>query len=436
MPSPINLQLGWPSPRLFPAEQLAVASTATLLNPEIVKDALIYGPDLGYTALRESIAKWLSAFYFPSTGAIPKERIAITGGASQNLASILQVFSDPHATKRVWMVEPTYFLPCTIFQDAGFADRLSGVPENEHGVDIEFLRNELSGFEAEEKKGAASLKMKPSSQYSKVFSHLLYLTPTFSNPSAKTMSTSVREELLVLAREFGILIIADEVYYFLRWPAEEPTSTSVELALIPPRIVDLDRASSPAESWGNSISNGSFSKIVAPGVRVGWAEASAKMTLRLSENGATRSGGAPSHLTSTFLHHLLSTGAMQKHIDEVLIPVHQSRYKVSMNAINMHLEPLGVRITTGAPYVVPEKDNVLVPAGGFSPLDEYALKFAYGEMFVVNGDETSAERSKNGFGNGARLCWAWHEESEIQDGIERLARLLKIMLAESGKWTT
>ena len=103
MLSPINLQLGWPSPRLFPAEQLAAATTATLLDPEIAKNALIYGPDLGYTVLRESIAKWLSDFYLPSAGAIPKERIAITGGASQNLASILQVFSDPHITKRVWM---------------------------------------------------------------------------------------------------------------------------------------------------------------------------------------------------------------------------------------------------------------------------------------------------------------------------------------------
>lgn len=120
-----------------------------------------------------------------------------------------------------------------------------------------------------------------------------------------------------------------------------------------------------------------------------------------------------------------------------------------MGAIKSHLQPLGVRITTGAPYVVPERDNVVVPAGGFftyisfpeklpsadiiakRALDEYALRFAYGEMFVVKGDETSIERSRKGFGNGARLCWAWHEESEIQEGIERLARLLKTMLAES-----
>lgn len=140
---------------------------------------------------------------------------------------------------------------------------------------------------------------------------------------------------------------------------------------------------------------------------------------------------------------------MQKHIDEVLIPTYQARYKVLMSAIKTHLDPLGVRITTGAPYTIPEKKNVVVPMGGFFTYisfppelpsadviakrakEEYALTFAYGEMFVVKGDKGSVKRSNKGFGNGARLCWAWHEEAEILDGIQRLEKLLKTMLAES-----
>jgi DNA-binding transcriptional MocR family regulator len=167
------------------------------------------------------------------------------------------------------------------------------------------------------------------------------------------------------------------------------------------------------------------------------------------KSGSTRSGGAPSHLTSTFIHHLLSSGAMQKHIDEVLIPIYQARYRVMMAAIETELEPLGVRITTGAPYMISETSEVIVPAGGFftyigfpSQLppaaviaqrarDEYNLIFAYGDMFVIRGDESSKERSSQGFGNGARLCWAWEESEEIQEGIERLVELLKLMLEES-----
>ena len=181
------------------------------------------------------------------------------------------------------MVEPTYFLACTIFQDAGFGKRLKGVPENENGVDIEFLRAALSKFEDETRESCVHEEMKPAEQYGKVYRHILYLTPTFSNPSAKTMSTLVRQQLLDLAREYDILVISDDVYDFLRWPAGESKICSIKLAPIPPRIVDLDRATSSPDHWGNSISNGSFSKIVAPGVRVGWAEASARMILRLSQ---------------------------------------------------------------------------------------------------------------------------------------------------------
>jgi len=280
MTSPINLQLGWPTPRLFPAEQLAKATSVSLLDPEIAKSALIYGPDLGYMPLRESIAKWLSSFYCPSS-TTSADRIAITGGASQNLASILQVFTDPNITKRVWMVEPTYFLACTIFQDAGFADRLKGVPEDEHGLDISFLSKALEKYESEIKSDAPA-QFKPTEQYSKIYRHVLYFTPTFSNPSAKTMSAPIREQLLELARKYDILLISDDVYDFLRWAADD-SNPSAKLTAIPPRLVDLDRATGSADSWGNSISNGSFSKIIAPGVRVGWTEASAKMILRLSK---------------------------------------------------------------------------------------------------------------------------------------------------------
>lgn len=153
-------------------------------------------------------------------------------------------------------------------------------------------------------------------------------------------------------------------------------------------------------------------------------------------------------MTSTFLHHLLITGAVQKHIDEVLIPTYQSRYRVLMNSIKTHLVPLGVKISTGAPYTVPSDSDIIVPAGGFFTYvsfpqqlptadviatrakEEYNLTFAYGEMFVVKGDEGSIERAKSGFGKGARLCWAWHEEGEIEEGVKRLGELLEAMLAE------
>ena len=159
------------------------------------------------------------------------------------------------------------------------------------------------------------------------------------------------------------------------------------------------------------------------------------------------SGGAPSHLTSTFIHHMIVSGDLQKHIDEILIPIYTTRHRALMSAIQTHLSPLGVLVTTGAPYICPSPKEI-VPAGGFFTYisfpaelpaadiiakrarEEYGLVFAFGEMFVVKGDETSVERAKTSFGRGARLCWAWHECEIIEEGIVRLASLLKTMLGE------
>lgn len=142
----INLLRGWPNPQLLPAATINTASNTVLADPAISTPALLYAPDLGYEPLRERIAEWLTAFYSPKQSIQP-ERICITGGASQNLASLLQVFSDPVYTRNVWMVAPTYFLACRIFVDAGFYGRLRAVPEDQEGIDLEFLSREIQRSE-------------------------------------------------------------------------------------------------------------------------------------------------------------------------------------------------------------------------------------------------------------------------------------------------
>ena len=138
----IDLLKGWPNPALLPAAQIKSASSIALSKPEISIPGLLYGPDPGYEPLRERIATWLTEFYQPLFP-IAAERICVTGGASQNIACILQVFSDPIYTRNVWMVSPTYFLGMRIFEDSGFHGRLRSVPEDGEGIDIEYLRKAL-----------------------------------------------------------------------------------------------------------------------------------------------------------------------------------------------------------------------------------------------------------------------------------------------------
>lgn len=271
----INLQLGWPSPHLFPAASLSTSASAVLTDFDASTAALVYGPSRGHALLRSSLAQWLGRMYYRNPDEIPESRVCIAGGASQNLGSILLKFTDSMYTRSVWMVEPTYFLACPIFEDCGLAGKLRGVPEDEEGIDIAFLRAGLARAEDDVLKegGIDSPRFKTSANgYKKTYKHIIYVVPTFSNPSGKVMSLQRRHELVRLAIEFDALVISDDVYDFLRWPMEKDVMRETEQLSVPPRLVDINRSIDPESKSGNTVSNGSFSKIIAPGVRVSWAE--------------------------------------------------------------------------------------------------------------------------------------------------------------------
>lgn len=275
----INLQLGWPSPSLFPSAELNTSANAVFTNPNVTSAALVYGPNRGYVPLRKEVARWLSSVYFDDNKSVEEDRVCIAGGASQNLANCLLRFTDPTYTRHIWMVEPTYFLACPVFEDCGYARKMRGVPEDDQGIDLAFLRAALAQAEAETAEGSGKPD-KPqfktaANGYEKIYKHVIYLVPTFSNPSGKTMSLQHRYNLVRLAIEHDALIISDDVYDFLYWPKEQGIVDPGAKLRIPPRLVDINREIDPDSKWGNTMSNGSFSKIVAPGVRVSWAEATA-----------------------------------------------------------------------------------------------------------------------------------------------------------------
>lgn len=99
------------------------------------------------------------------------------------------------------------------------------------------------------------------------------------------MSLDRREKLVRLARKYDALIITDDVYDMLQWPVhrrEEQVSFSQAYL---PRIVDIDRYldGGPQDEYGNAVSNGSFSKLIGPGCRTGWAEGTEKFAYGVSQ---------------------------------------------------------------------------------------------------------------------------------------------------------
>lgn len=284
---PINLLRGWPSTTLLPVDLIKQAANAALSDPSIAQPGLLYGPDPGHEPLRTELASWLTSFYSPAHP-VQAERICITGGASQNLGCMLQVFTDPAYTRNIWIVAPAYFLAFRIFEDAGFARSMRAVPEDEEGIDVAFLAEKLRESEEKAKRdGIERPRYKRQRGYAKVYKHVIYCVPTFANPSSRTMSLARRQQLVRLAKEFDALVVADDVYDFLQWPTDDRTATLMQAHL--PRLVDIDRTldggaqRDGADGFGNAVSNGSFSKILGPGARVGWVEGTPKFAYGVSQ---------------------------------------------------------------------------------------------------------------------------------------------------------
>ena len=149
-------------------------------------------------------------------------------------------------------------------------------------------------------------------------------------------------------------------------------------------------------------------------------------------SGSSRSGGAASQLTATFMSKLLESGDLQQHIVGTLQPAYARRYYSLMSAVKEHLSPLGVKL--------PQTERDLM--GGYfvwfllpSPLDavrlairaktQHNLIVAPGAMFAVYGDP-DMEMLKGKI----RVCFAWEQEELIVEGIERLSRVIRNMQEE------
>ena len=295
----INLLKGSPSTSLLPTTLLAQASSAVFTNVKEAFPALCYGPDSGHEALRIAIAQWLTTFYTPnkqftvgnltsSVSAIDPARICITGGASQNLACMLQVFTDPLYTRGIWCISPMYFLAGRIFGDNGFNEEaFHAVPEDDEGLDTSILEKGLQRDEDLLRSlttDQQSQRAKPLRPWNKFFRRVIYAVPTFSNPSSRTMSVKRRIQLVQLARRFDALVITDDVYDQLQWYSDPNIAAKTPDLASQPRVVDVDRfLDGGASEFGNAVSNGSFSKIVGPGVRTGWAEGTKAFVYGLSQ---------------------------------------------------------------------------------------------------------------------------------------------------------
>jgi 2-aminoadipate transaminase len=224
---------------------------------------------------------------------------------------------------------------------------------------------------------------------------LLYTIPTFQNPSGYTLSEARRARLAQLSREHSFTIVADEVYHLLNFTARPP------------------RALAGFIDQGNILSLGSFSKILAPGLRLGWIQAAPQHTQAFAACGLLDSGGGLNPFTSGIVRGLLETDELQANIQH-LCAVYSQRVAAMDAALRSEL-PEAAYLTPRGGYFF----WVRLPGGRdaqefLQRAERYKVSFRPGVRFSSQG----------GLHDYARLCFAFYEASQLAEGIGRLKQAL------------
>jgi DNA-binding transcriptional MocR family regulator len=256
------------------------------------------------------------------------------------------------------------------------------------------------------------------------------------------MSVAHREKLVQLARKYDCLVVSDDVYDFLQWPlGTQPPTAERPPEMRLPRLCDVDRRIEgwSAHGFGNTVSNGSFSKLAGPGVRTGWAESTSKFANGLAHTASTLSGGCPSQLVAGSLGELLRTGELEQFLEQTTRPSLQRRHKLMMDAIREYIEPFGIDVQSSS---LPDAGIYGGYFVWFTPRDRMSSKLisevamaeenliiGYGSMFEVHGDEKTAT-----FDADIRLCFSWEPEEDVVEGVRRLGGVLKRMQENKGHY--
>lgn len=211
--------------------------------------------------------------------------------------------------------------------------------------------------------------------------------------------------LVKLARKYEILIACDDVYNLLSFDDEKP----------PKRLFAYD-SFEDEDFRGNVISNGTFSKLIAPGVRVGWLEGSPRLVKAFRESGILKSGGAINNYTSGIIASLIEMGLIYDQVKKCK-EIYKNQRDAMLDSLERNLPPTCSFIRPKGGYFIwiklPETVNG-------DDLCDYCLKHA--KVFAIRGSRFSIE---NKFKNFIRLTFAFHTPEVIYDAIERFCASMK-----------
>ena len=332
---------------------------------------LQYGATQGYGPLLHSLAEFLSAQDSYTSPVSPQE-LFLTAGASQAIDHTTTLFTQ--TGDAVFVEEPTYYLIQSIFEDHGL--KVVGVPTDNDGLRMDALEAMLAD------RSVPAPKM-------------LYIIPTYQNPSGSVLPADRRSKLVELAQQHGFLVLADEVYNLLHYGKPPP-----------PPIASFDTSDD-----GCVISLGSFSKILGPGLRTGWLQARPPVIQRFATAGLTISGGGLNHFTSTLVHAVLEQGMLQDNI-AILRSTYGERVSAMSAAVRKHLGDAVDFTAPGGGYFFWLTFNDGTNTDALLPIaQEHGVNYRPGTAFSAQG----------AFTNAIRLAFALYEPDMLTEGIHRIA---------------
>jgi 2-aminoadipate transaminase len=352
----ISFARGAPAPECLPVQELADCAKAALERDGVA--VLSYGPGGGYGPLRE----WVAGRH-----GVEPERVLLTSGSLQGFVFLAEALVRPGA--RVLVEAPTYDRPLKILARLGA--NVEALPMDHEGLDPDALEQALRTGE------------KPA---------FLYTIPTFQNPSGRSLSTDRRRRIAELAREHELTVLEDDPYGLVRFEGEAP-----------PSLFEL-------EGGENVVYSSSFSKTIAPGVRVGWFVLPAGLAKQL-ETRAVDTYISPPFLTQATVHEFVRRGSFEPNVERVS-GLLKARRDAMVAALDEHLPDAPRSRPEGGYFLWLDLPEGVDSVALLERSTEEGVTFVAGRDFFPPG---------HGGESSLRLAYSFVSPAEISDGIARLA---------------
>ncbi len=377
-PSIIPFRLGLPDPTTLLPPELRTTMHHVISSPQATA-ALQYGAEQGTQNLIDVLVAKINR---EQGLTLQSANVMVVAGSTHAVDMLARLYAKPGGV--VLVEAPTFVDALHIFQDHSIEVR--SIAMDEDGLLPSALEQQVAQLQASGKSPT-----------------FLYTIPTFHNPTGRTLPEARRIEILRLARRYGFLIVEDDVYRDLSFEGA-----------VPPSFYALAQGT-------QVMSIGSFSKTLAPGLRLGWMLSSPETVQRCITCGTTQMGGGANPFTSHIVAEYCRSGYWEPHLAS-LQSLYKKRRDIALSALSKYM-PADVSWThpAGGFFIwLSLPQNVLAQDVKHLALQQ-GVSLAAGEGFFVNPSDGN---------HHVRLAYSCAAPTEIETGIRILAQVIQRLSAK------